>query len=90
MVTLEHVRLTSSAAADRLGDRLYARLLGDDAQMRQLNASWIDLMEWEIAWPILLKDAIADVHAGGERIEVYSEEMWTHRAIRHSRQRIRT
>lgn len=74
VVTLAHVWTLTSAHAKRLEDALYECMLGDDPDLRQLNGSWIDLPEWQIAWPVLIQDAVTRLYQGGQTIEIFDED----------------
>lgn len=89
IVLLRHVWTRSDAHADRLKSALHAQLLGDDPDMRQLNAGWVDRMDWERSWQGLLNEAIKDLQAGGETIEVFNDEMWFQRIKKHADARAR-
>lgn len=87
--TLAYVWTASEAHARRLKAALDARILGDDPDMTQLRHNWRDMPAWEVAWPILLNEAIADLRAGGETIEAFSEDIRIQRVRRHAQQRVR-
>ena len=89
LAVLEYVWTRTDAHARRLKASLDARIIGQDAGMTTLRHSWRDLPEWRVAWPILLADAIQDLHHGGETVEVFSEEMRVHKTVKHARARIR-
>ncbi len=86
---LEHVWTRSEAHAGRLKSALYARMLGNDHELRQLNGGWVDLMEWQVAWEILLKEAVADLRAGGETVESFEDKERLALIRRHSEKRAR-
>lgn len=86
---LEHVWTRSEAHAARLKSALYARLLGNDHEIRQLNGGWIDLMEWRDVWGELLVEAVADLRAGGETVEAFDESNRIDRIRRHAQRRVR-
>jgi len=86
---LEYVWTATDAHARRLKAALDTRVIGQDAAMSTLRHSWRDLPEWQVAWPILLGDAIQDLHANGETIEVFTDEMKVHKIVRHARARLR-
>ena len=89
VVLLEHVWTISEAHAGRLKSALYARLIGNDHEMRMLNGGWVDCMDWREQWGELLNEALRDLRAGGETVEVFSDEMRIQRYRRHEQQRLR-
>ncbi len=89
VVLLEHVWTKSEAHASRLKAALYACLLGNDHELRQLNGGWIDMMEWKDAWGDLLAAAVADLRAGGETVETFGEDERLNLIRGHSTRRIR-
>lgn len=66
VVVLEYVWTRSDAHASRLKGAVYARLLGNDPDMRLLNGAWVDLMDWGDQWRSILIEAVRDLRAGGE------------------------
>ncbi len=82
---LAHVWTSNDAFARRLKSALDTRVLGDDPDMVALRHAWRDLPEWEVAWPILLNDAVRDLRENGDRIELMSEDIRIQRIIRHAR-----
>ena len=88
VVLLEHVWTRSEAHAARLKSALYARLLGNDHEIRQLNGGWIDLMEWRDVWGELLVESMADLRAGGETVEAFGEHDRIDRIRKHSHRRV--
>lgn len=83
-VVLAYVWTRSDRHARRLKEALDRRLLGADPTMTRLRGYWRDLPEWEVAWPILLGDAIKDLQDAGEAIEYFSEEIRIQRTRRHA------
>lgn len=83
VVVLAYVWTRSDADARRLKAALDLRIIGDDPEMTVLRHWWRDLPEWEVSWPILLQDAMSDLREGGEKIEVFSDEMRAQRIINH-------
>lgn len=88
VVTLRYVWTPSEIHAGRLKEALYEQLLGKDPEMRRLNGSWVDLPEWEIVWDILLQDALGEIRAGRETIDVFDETDRVQRVLRHSRGKV--
>lgn len=86
MRTLRHVWTTSLAAAKRLKAALDVRILGEDPDMVALRRDFRDLPEWEVAWDILLQDALVDLRQNGEVIEVMSEPMRVQRTLNRARE----
>lgn len=84
---LRWVWTASEAHAKRLKAALDVCLLGEDPGMRRMRNAFRDVPEWEIAWPILLDQAVRDLRAKGEIIETFSDEMKVYRVLRHARQR---
>jgi hypothetical protein len=78
----------SEAHAKRLKAALDTCLLGDDPDMRRMRNGFRDVPEWEVAWPILLQEAVEILRARGETVETFSEEMRVHRILRHARSRL--
>ena len=89
MVTLRHVWTTSLPAAKRLKSALDVRILGNDPDMVALRKDFRDLPEWEVAWDILLMDALDDLRANGEVIEVMSDPMRIQRTLNRAREMVR-
>lgn len=87
--TLAYVWTASDAHARRLKAALDARILGDDPDMNHLRHNWRDMPAWEVAWPILLNEAIADLRAGGETVEAFSEDIRVQRVRRHAQSKVR-
>lgn len=85
VVTLRHVWVRTEVHAARLKAELYRRLLGNDAEMRQLNGTWVDLMEWEIAYPILLPEAVREIEACGEQLDTWDDESRHQMILWHAR-----
>ena len=86
---LEHVWTVSDAHAARLKSALYHRFVSDDPDMRMLNGGWIDDLGWRARWPEILNEAIRDLRAGGERVEVFSDEMRIQRYRKHEAAKVR-
>ena len=72
LVLLEHVWCDSEAHAKRLRAALDQQLLGDEDAHR-LAYAWRDMPEPDLAWPIMLADALRSVRST-ERIKVYDLE----------------
>lgn len=87
VVTLAHVWTESEVHATRLKTELYARLLGEDEAMRRLNAAWVDLPEWEVAWPLLLGDALSEIRARRETVRAFGDEIRTQMILREAMSR---
>lgn len=88
MEVLRWVWTPSEAHAKRLKAALDTCLLGEDPDMRRMRNGFRDVPEWEIAWPILLGDALETLRQRGETIETFSDEMKIHRVLRHARRRL--
>jgi len=86
MVTLRYVWTASLQQAKRLKAALDVRILGDDPQMTALRRDFRDLPEWEIAWDILLNDALGDLRANGVAVEVMSDAMRDQRLLNRARE----
>jgi hypothetical protein len=78
----------TEAHAKRLKAALDTCLLGDEPDMRRMRNGFRDVPEWEIAWPLLLLDALETLRQRGEAIETFSDEMKVHRVMRHARRRL--
>lgn len=74
-ILLDFVWVASEAHGKRLAAALHARLIADDPDARMLNGHWVDLMDWHATWRRSLAEAIKDLRAGGEIVEICSEEM---------------
>lgn len=72
LVILDLVWCDSEAHAERLRHELDAQLLGT-GDAHRLAYAWRDMPEPEIAWPIMLADALRQIRAR-ERIVIYSHE----------------
>ena len=88
MEVLRWVWTPSEAHAKRLKAALDVCLLGEDPDGRRLRNNFRDVPEWEIAWPLLLQDALETLRRRGETIETFSDEMKVHRVLRHARRRL--
>lgn len=85
VVTLRHVWTKNEAHATRIKGELYTLLLGSDPEIRQLNAGWVDLPEWEIAWPLLLGEAIRNLRSRRDAVEAFGDEMRSQMIMRRAR-----
>lgn len=74
-ILLDFVWTDSDQHGKRLESSLRARLLGDDPEMRMLNGTWIDRMDWHKVWKPFVDEAIEDIRQGGEKVRYYSEQM---------------
>lgn len=88
MEVLRWVWTPSEAHAKRLKAALDTCLLGDDPDMRRMRNGFRDVPEWEVAWPILLQEAVETLRRRRETIETFSDEMKVHRILRHARRRL--
>lgn len=88
MEVLRWVWTPSEAHAKRLKAALDTCLLGDDPDMRRMRNGFRDIPEWEVAWPILLQEAVETLRRRGETVETFSDEMKVHRILRHARSRL--
>jgi hypothetical protein len=86
LLTLRHVWVRTLPAAKRLKAALDVRILGNDPAMVALRHNFRDLPEWEVAWDILLKDAIEDLRQNGETIETTSDEMKIRKTLNRARE----
>lgn len=83
--TLRYVWTRREIDAKRLKAALDVRILGEDPEMVALRKGFRDLPEWEVAWDILLKDALDDLRANGEPVEILSEDMRIQRTLNFAR-----
>lgn len=89
VVTLAYKWTESDRAALKLKAAIHARLLGEDHELRQLNGSWVDRMDWKKAWPWAVEEAVADLKAGGETVHVFDDTGRVSRILAEMKKRVR-
>lgn len=85
---LDHVWTESEAHAKRLKDAIIERILGTDPDMIKLRHTWLDWPEWEVAWGLIVQDALEDLKARREIIQVFSNQTRIHLTLQEARGRI--
>jgi hypothetical protein len=74
VTTLAYVWTANEAHAARLRAEMHTLLLGHDPEMTRLNSSWVDVPHWEIAWVILLDEAIRSLHSRRDMVEAFGDD----------------